>query len=52
MLPDSVRADDELTNALDLTFCFEAWRRMRLEQRLSIKDAIGVWRRMARALLD
>jgi AcrR family transcriptional regulator len=51
VLPESVRADAELIDALDLSFSFEAWRRLRQEQRLSIKDAIGVWRRLARALL-
>ena len=51
VLPERIRADEELINALDLSFCFESWRRMRLEQRLPIKDAIATWRRLARALL-
>lgn len=51
-LPESVRNDDERVEALDLAFSFEAWRRLRQEQRLTIKDALAVWRRMARLLLD
>ena len=51
-LPGSVRGDEERTEALDLAFSFEAWRRLRQEQRLPAKQAIAVWRRLARALLD
>lgn len=51
-LPDSVRKDDTRVEALDLALSFEAWRRLRGEQRLSVKQAIAVWRRLAHALLD
>jgi AcrR family transcriptional regulator len=50
-LPDAVRADPERIEALDLALSFESWRRLRQEQRLSIKQALAVWRRLARALL-
>jgi len=51
-LPDSIRKDSELVEVLDLSFSFEAWRRLRQEQRLSNKEALAVWRRMACALVD
>lgn len=51
-LPDSVRTDTERAEALDLCLSFEAWRRLRQEQRLSSKAALAVWRRLATALLD
>lgn len=51
ILPERVRDDEQLVHALDLSFSFEAWRRLRHEQRLPIKDAIEVWRRLARALI-
>lgn len=52
LLPASIRCDDERIEALDLAFSFESWRRLRQEQRLPVKQAIAVWRRLARALLD
>jgi len=52
VLPESVRADDELIEALDLTLSFEAWRRLRYEQRLSAKRAAAVLHRTVAALLD
>lgn len=51
-LPDSVRDDADCVEALDLSFSFEAWRRLRQEQRLPAKQAIAAWRRLAKALLD
>lgn len=52
ILPESVKADAERVEMLDLAFSFEAWRRLRHEQRLPIKQATAVWRGFARALLD
>lgn len=52
VLPEKIRNDGERVEALDLALSFEAWRRLRQEQRLTIKDAAAVWRRLARALLD
>lgn len=52
VLPESVRADEERISALELCLSFEAWRRLRQEQRLPIKDALAIWRRLTRALLD
>jgi AcrR family transcriptional regulator len=52
VLPAGQAADEERIEALDLAFSFESWRRLRDEQRLPIKQAIAVWRRLARALLD
>lgn len=51
LLPQSVTADADRVEALDLTFSFEVWRRLRHEQKLSPKQAIATWRHMARALL-
>ncbi len=51
-LPSSVTRDDVGVEALDLAFSFESWRRMRQEQRLPVKQAVTVWRRIAHALLD
>lgn len=42
--------DTVALDALDLTLSFEAWRRLRQEQKLSIKQSIAVWRRMTLAL--
>ena len=52
ILPESVKADSDRIEALDLALSFEAWRRLRQEQKLASKQAIAVWRRLARALLD
>jgi AcrR family transcriptional regulator len=52
VLPRSVSADATRIDALDLAFSFEAWRRLRQEQSLTIKAAIAVWRCLAAALLD
>jgi AcrR family transcriptional regulator len=51
-LPESIRNDTERVEALDLVCSFEAWRRLRQEQRLTIRDATAVWKRLASALLD
>jgi len=52
VLPASVRADAVRLDTLDLCFSFEAWRRLRQEQKLSVKDAAIVWRALAAALVD
>ncbi|GAM99034.1 hypothetical protein U91I_02671 [alpha proteobacterium U9-1i] len=52
MLPDSVRADAVRMEAFDMAFSFEAWRRLRQEQRLTTKQAVDVWRELSRVLLD
>ena len=39
ILPDTVRADRELCEALDLLTSFEAWSRLRLEQGLNSRRA-------------
>ena len=51
VLPASL-AKDEMLEALDLTMSFEAWRRLRYEQGLSVRQAQAVLRRMLAALLD
>jgi AcrR family transcriptional regulator len=50
-LPDSIRADADLIEALDLALSFEAWKRLRHEQRLTMKQATTIWRKLAKALL-
>lgn len=50
VLPESIRSDSERVDALDLTLSFEAWRRLRQEQRLSVRQATAVWRLMVKAL--
>lgn len=52
LLPTGVTSDVDKVEALDLTFSFEAWRRLRHEQKLAPKQATAAWRHMARALLD
>jgi AcrR family transcriptional regulator len=52
ILPQALAAQAEKVEALDLTLSFEAWRRLRQEQGLSVKRAISVLRRMTRALVD
>lgn len=51
VLPANV-ADGEAFEALDLVLSFEAWRRLRQEQSLSAKQATGVLRYAARALVS
>jgi len=50
VLPASL-ARDETLEALDLAFSFEAWRRLRYEQGLSVKQAQAVVRRLVGAIL-
>src|SRR5690606_2567609 len=52
VLPASIKAQAEKIEALDLTLSFEAWRRLRQEQRLGPKQAAAVLRRMVAALVD
>jgi len=51
VLPASVAKADTL-EALDLALSFEAWRRLRYEQGLSVKQAQAVLRRLLAALVD
>lgn len=50
VLPASVTAQVESVEALDLTLSFEAWRRLRYEQRLPVKHAIAVLQTMVTKL--
>jgi AcrR family transcriptional regulator len=51
ILPVSLAKGDML-EALDLTLSFEAWRRLRYEQGLSVKQAQAVLRQLVAALVD
>lgn len=51
VLPQSIASQTDRVNALELTLSFEAWRRLRLEQKLTTKQAIATLRFMAQALL-
>lgn len=51
ILPASL-AKGEMLEALDLTLSFEAWRRLRHEQGLSVKQAQVVLRQLVAALVD
>lgn len=51
VLPQNIAAQPERVSALELTLSFEAWRRLRIEQKLPIKQAIATLRLMAKALL-
>lgn len=51
VLPQSMATQTDRVNALELTLSFEAWRRLRLEQKLTIKQAVATLRFMAQALL-
>lgn len=52
VLPEQVRADPQLADALELALSFEAWRRLRTDQRLDIPRSKAVLRRLAFALLS
>ena len=52
VLPQSIVSQTERVSALELTLSFEAWRRLRYEQRLPIKQAIATLRLMVKALLS
>ncbi|MEZ5995799.1 MAG: TetR/AcrR family transcriptional regulator [Hyphomonadaceae bacterium] len=45
-------AEGAVLEALDLALSFEAWRRLRHEQSLSLKQASAVLRQLVRALVD
>ncbi|WP_135211631.1 TetR/AcrR family transcriptional regulator [Vitreimonas flagellata] len=51
VLPQSIASQTDRVNALELTLSFEAWRRLRLEQKLTTKQAIATLRFMAQTLL-
>jgi len=51
VLPESVTAQSERIEALDLALSFEAWRRLRQEQKLPPRQAAMVLRRIVRALM-
>ncbi|MBX3428353.1 MAG: TetR family transcriptional regulator [Hyphomonadaceae bacterium] len=51
ILPASLSRGDVL-EALDLTLSFEAWRRLRYEQGLGVKQAQNILRQLVRALVD
>ena len=51
VLPQSIATQTERVSALELTLSFEAWRRLRLEQKLPIKQAIATLRLMVETLL-
>lgn len=51
VLPAQIAGNPDKIEALDLIASFEAWRRLRQEQRLPIKQAVATLKTMARALL-
>jgi len=51
VLPGSMKTEALRLESLDLALSFEAWRRLRQEQKLSVKQAVAVWRHLAQALL-
>lgn len=51
ILPANLAKGDML-EALDLTLSFEAWRRLRYEQGLSVKQSQAVMRQLVAALVD
>lgn len=52
LLSDAQRQDRELGEALDMLLSIDAWRRLRLEQRLSTTQATAILHRAAGALLQ
>lgn len=52
VLPAHVAAQTDKVEALDLMLSFEAWRRLRHEQRLGAKQAMAAQRAVVRALLE
>ncbi|MDQ0464235.1 AcrR family transcriptional regulator [Caulobacter ginsengisoli] len=51
VVPETVRADTMLVDALDLALSFESWRRLRYDQNLDPAGAEAVMRRLADALV-
>lgn len=52
VLPETLTRQPDKVEALDLALSFEAWRRLRSEQDLSVRDAVEVLRGIVRALID
>jgi hypothetical protein len=51
VLPAALSRNEKL-DALDLALSFEAWRRLRYEQGLGVKQAQDVMRHLVKALVD
>lgn len=51
LLPEAVKGEAQLLDALDLALSFESWRRLRMEQELSAEAALAVMERTVGALL-
>jgi AcrR family transcriptional regulator len=50
VLPEAVKGEASLLDAMDLALSFESWRRLRYEQGLSIEEALEVMDRTVAAL--
>jgi AcrR family transcriptional regulator len=51
LLPEAVKGQAQLLDALDLALSFESWRRLRMEQELTAEAALAVMERTVCALL-
>ena len=51
VLPEAVKGEAQLLDALDLALSFESWRRLRMDQELTAEAALAVMDRTVRALL-
>lgn len=51
-IPETIRADAVLLDALDLALSFESWRRLRYDQKLDAAEAEAVMRHLADRLVS
>ena len=51
VLPKQIKDDADTFEALDAVLSIETWRRLRQDQRLSLKNARRVWEKMVAAII-
>ena len=51
LLPKDVKDDPDKFEALDVALSLETWRRLRQDQKLSVKNARRVWEKMVAAII-
>jgi len=51
LLPKEIKDDSDKFEALDVALSLETWRRLRQDQKLSVKNARRVWEKMVAAII-
>jgi AcrR family transcriptional regulator len=51
LLPKDIKDDPDKFEALDVALSLETWRRLRQDQKLSVKNARRVWEKMVAAII-